>query len=336
MPSKILESPFDGRGNPFKFGGGKNDITANNRTGAGYIIDAGGGDDTITVVDFTATGSDDTLTGGTGSDTISGGLGDDIIKGGTDNNTEKFSKKNGASSNDLYGEEIAVIVSTIEDPAGPVRPDTLVAGNDQITGGNGATNNMYGDYLNISVSGIGAMFTGGNDTLTGGDGTADFVADNNMYGDARGVSISEYATYTGGNDTITGGDGADNLIVGDAQIVNISSGGTYVGGNDTLTGGGLDATNTFFFIKNTGHDIITNFNSSSDTVWLKGIVDPNDAGGGYLDAFGDLAALWVKNTSGSMVLDFDGDGEVDTGLNQIVFSGITDASTFLADDFVFV
>ncbi len=236
----------------------------------------------------------------------------------------------------LYGEDILAIVSTIEDPAGPNRPDTLEGGIDNITGGNGATNNMYGDYMNVTVSGSGATFTGGKDTLKGGDGTADFAADNNMFGDARGVTVGDGATYTGGNDTITGGTNADNLLVGDAQIVNISSGGTYVGGDDTLTGGGLGSTNTFFFVENTGYDTITNFDVSSDEVWLKGIADPNDIGGGDINGFDDLAALWVTDSDNFVVLDFDGDRDVDTNVNQIVFSGITNVGDFSADDFVFV
>ena len=74
------------------------------------------------------------------------------------------------------------------------------------------TNNMYGDYMNVTLSGSGATFTGGKDTLKGGDGTVDSAADNNMFGDASGVAVGDGATYTGGNDTITGGTNAENLL----------------------------------------------------------------------------------------------------------------------------
>lgn len=354
MPAKTLTSPLDRDESQklFKFGGGANTITALDHDASfGYWINAGGGDDTITGADFAAgttaddligvqVYSDDTLIGGTGSDTISGGLGDDLIYGGKEDGSEKFSKKNGASRNELYGEEIAVTVSA----------PGFVAGSDTITGGDGATNIMYGDYFIVNVITTGT-FKGGDDTMAGGDGTADFVAINDMFGDASGAFVAAGLTFTGGDDKIIGGDNADNLLVGDAQ--SISGDGSYVGGADVLIGGdnainvfygdwvsggaiatavggddmltgGVNATNTFVFVENNGYDTITNFNLATD------VVDLSDFG---FAGFGDLTGLWT-NVGGSAELNLD--GSIDGTGDVIVFNGFADETQFTAANFDFV
>ena len=248
MPTKILTSPFGRDGLPklFKFGGGKNTIIAQDHpSGVGYIIDAGGGDDTVIGSSFddditggsgmdeiTGGGGDDTLTGGTGSDSIIGGAGDDIIYGGEQDGTDSGSRKDPTPSNYLTGDNETVLFDG----------GTYTGGNDTIFGGNGVTNNIYGDVRFTVVFSAGDSFFGGDDTLTGGDSTADDMAVNNIFGDARSLFFTKNDpltpdgdNFTGGDDTLTGGDFAANLLFGDVQ--SISNNGDFTGGDDTLIGG---------------------------------------------------------------------------------------------------
>lgn len=215
MPTKNLSSPF-ARGSmvdqrSYKFGGGANTITTKNGIlddldpqfepySIGYLINAGGGDDSISGSDIGAPGSGDgdTLIGGTGSDTISGGFGDDTIFGGNEDGTDGGHGRDPIVTNTLYGEERFVFLASGE---------TFNGGDDVITagGGIGVSNFMFGDVQSISGDGT-TTFVGGNDTLIGGMNSTD-----DMIGDfsSTGGSIAT----TGGLDTfVIGLNGGDDTI----------------------------------------------------------------------------------------------------------------------------
>ena len=204
MPTKMLDSQA-GRGGvqkTYKFGGGKNEIRAEDDGGStfGYIINSGGGDDMIFGSDFSGrwtfdstadprTEFGDLLVGGDGSDNIEGGLGNDTIFGGNEDGSDSAKGKDAVVRNILYGE------ADILDTAG-----TYDAGNDVLVGGADGSNVMVGD---VGIAGGGGIFNGGNDILISG-----MNADDNMTGDfgsARG------ATIYGGEDTFVFGvnNGAD-------------------------------------------------------------------------------------------------------------------------------
>ncbi len=89
-----------------------------------------------------------------------------------------------------------------------------------------------------------------------------------------------------GNDTIFGGDGDDVLF-----------GGT---GNDTLTGGA--GSDTFQFTATAGSDVITDFNTSGDTIKLYYRAEDNHTNADLSLTNGILT--WdVDNTSNDVVID---------------------------------
>jgi Ca2+-binding RTX toxin-like protein len=171
MPTKILTSPLDNKDNfkMYKFGGGSNDIIAQNHNDVvGYHINSGDGDDTITGADFASADlpvlSDDTLIAGDGSDAVSGGLGDDTIYGGNEDGSDGGKGKNPSVTNSLFGEERSL---TLAGATVTGDDDTLHAGDDVV-------NFLFGDVQSINGPGT---FTGGNDTLISGTGNDTMVGD---------------------------------------------------------------------------------------------------------------------------------------------------------------
>jgi Ca2+-binding RTX toxin-like protein len=219
MPTKILTSPSAGRGNPHTFGGGSNDIIAQDHDdGIGYVIDVGGGNDTITGADFAnlamTTGSDDTLIGGDGSDTVSGGLGGDTIYGGNEDGSDGGKGNNPVVTNTLIGEEKFIFLNGATYTGGD---DTLVAGND-------VTNFMFGDVQ--SVSGPGS-FIGGDDTLISGTGNDTMVGDWSSSGGDPAL--------TGGDDTFVFAPNNGNDTIMDFEVaVFDSTTGELIDANDLI------------------------------------------------------------------------------------------------------
>ncbi len=276
MPSKTLTSQTDRKGNQdiFKFGGGKNTIFANddvdafgNGSGYGYIINGGGGDDTIFGSDFTGppafptgtivdnrTLNGDLLIGGDGSDIVVGGLGNDTIFGGNEGGSDKGKGKGGVATNKLIGDggfdatdptNILLIDSLTVDGA----PDgetgvSAPSYDDKITGGDASNNDIYGDYVNVTLTGNTTVYVGGSDTLKGGNnddgllfGDLGDLPQNNIYGDAEFLTLGLNTKYTGGVDIISGGTNADNSLYGDVFQVTFQDAATFKGGDDVITGG---------------------------------------------------------------------------------------------------
>ena len=156
--------------------GGTPDVTGL-LTVEGSIVNAGGGDDTVSGKEGGGLGGDFattlTISGEDGDDTLTGGDGDDVITGGSGNDTLK---------------------------AG--------AGNDTVDGGSGADAVSGGDGGDMVVG------VGGSDALKGGDG-ADTV-DGDAGGDTvSGGEGSDTVNGGEGNDRLKGG-GNDDDVNGDA------------------------------------------------------------------------------------------------------------------------
>jgi len=305
MPLKELFSPFkNGVLKDFKFGGGANTIVAfedPDNSGIGYqLINAGGGNDTVT-----GSPNDDTIIGGTGSDDIAGGLGNDTIYGGRMDGTDAPKGHNAVLINNLTGDDESVVFDG----------GTYTGGNDTIFGGDGGTNNIYGDVRFTVVFSANDSFTGGDDTLTGGDSTADDMAFNNIFGDARFVSFTagdgaNGESFTGGDDTLTGGSGASNLLLGDVQ--SISNDGDFTGGDDTLIGG-ANGTNTMI------GDVSSGSNAGTTTGG-----DDRLVGGANADDLmtGDFGAAFVEDTG-------EAGGTLVGGLDTFVIGVGSGADTIL-------
>ena len=259
-------------------GSGKDTITGND---VANTLNGQDGNDTISGLlgNDTINGGKgkDKLNGGGGNDNINGGNGVDVINGGNGNDTGS----GGAGNDKLNGGGGA---DTLNGGGGA---DTLNGGGgaDTLNGGAGADKLNGGGGADTSNGGAGTDTInggGGTDTINGGAGNDDLTGGN-------------------GNDTINGGSGGDDLTGGNgSDTINGGGGGDTLnggGGNDDLTGGvGADE---FIFNTNFGTDVITDFNTSVDSLVL------NDAIWGD-----DLDAAEVVEIYGGIV---DGNAELDFG-----------------------
>lgn len=220
------------------------------------IIDAGGGDDSVTILaidsGFNATidvrgGSGDDavnaaaiasgllVNGDAGNDTITGGSGNDTLNGGDDDD-----QLSGAGGNDALNGG---------------------SGNDTSTGGTGTDTLNGGDGDDLLSGG------GGNDTIDGGAGTDTIAESGDVDFDIDASSLTgvgtdqfsdiEQASLTGGDSantidaslftgpvTVTAGAGNDTVIGSDNddQIFGDGDNDSLLGGlgNDTVNGGAAD------------------------------------------------------------------------------------------------
>ena len=207
------------------------------------IINAGGGDDSITVLaidsGFTAAievqsgaGNDTvnaaaaaialTLNGDAGNDTITGGSGNDTLSGGDDDDQ----LQGGGGNDSLVGGAGTDTVSESGDVDFVIDASTLTGvGNDQFVDIEQALLNGGDSANTIDAS----LFTGsvtvnagaGNDTITGSDN------DDQFFGNGDNDSIIGGL----GNDTVNGGADDDEVFGGDGDDFVLGG-----GGDDTLEG----------------------------------------------------------------------------------------------------
>jgi len=362
MPDKTILSQAARQGGQatFSFGGGSETIFAvdDGSSPFGFIIDTGGGDDTIFGSDFTGRGTPsghdprtttgDVLVGGDGSDTILGGAGDDTIYGGNEDGSLDASKgQNPPPENTLVGDGERLADDSLSDTITFLNGSTFDGGDDTLIGGTGATSNtMYGD-ARLVQSPAGTVFNGGDDTLIGGSG----ATSNTMFGDARFVETAGDAVYNGGNDHLVAGDGGSNTMVGDAQV--ISGTGTVNGGDDVLvsgtgndqmagdwtsfvgfTGIAIGGADTFVFGVDNGFDSIADFEQGKDKIDLvaTGLVwaDLDTNNSGDLDNGDDFVAV----SGGSTTINLGGaiTGDASAFGDQVIVSGVTG---LVETDFVF-
>jgi Ca2+-binding RTX toxin-like protein len=176
-------------------GGGIDEIAISDiGTGSSYV-DAGSGDDSVTLISGTPNPP------GTSATTIHGGDGKDQIFVNTGGNSD--------SKSVIYGdqkEDTIIVYAGTNTIVGDGASDTysLLAGNNTITDPGG--NNIF----SIGSQGD-PSYSGGTNNITGGGGTDTFYAyaGINTLNGFKGNDI--FNTYAGSTNTILGGDGTDTL-----------------------------------------------------------------------------------------------------------------------------
>ncbi|OBQ45745.1 calcium-binding protein, partial [Halodesulfovibrio spirochaetisodalis] len=299
------------------------------------VVNAKGGDDTITVGDIVAvvdggTGKDaistgsksDTLAGGSGNDTINagggddtitGGTGDDILTGGTGSDTYIFNVGDG---NDTIHEgtcngvdvdilNIGVGITT-EDLIFSADGDDLVIkikghDDDSIRISGGLVDPSHGVEKIVLADGTSLDLTAviASPALTGDDDT--FVVPSD--------ALIAVINADGGDDTITAGDvvavvnggaGKDTITTGSKN--DILAGGA---GNDTINAGGGNDT----IMGGTGDDTLTG-GAGGDT-YIFNIGDGNDTihegSCNEMCTDIDIINIGVGVTAGDLIFNVDGD-----------------------------
>lgn len=219
-------------------------------TSASMTIQAGDGDDTLTILAIdslfaaalSATGDNGndlldasaltinvSLQGNAGADTLKGGSGNDDLNG----NSENDSIDGGAGNDSLQGGAGNDVL------VGGAGNDTILGqgGNDTITGGLGSDFLDGGAGTDLLVESADANLTLTNTRLTGLD--TDTLAGFEQADLTGGISDNILtATAFSGAVTLSGGDGNDTLL-GTSSKINVLMGGN---GNDSLKGGSLKDT----------------------------------------------------------------------------------------------
>jgi Ca2+-binding RTX toxin-like protein len=221
-------------------------------------------------------GGNDTIQGGNKGDLFYGGDGNDNLQPGNGDDSV-----DGGAGNDTM--------------SGGFGNDLLIggSGNDSISGGPG-NDTAWGGDGDDSISGSAAgddclHGNAGNDTINGG------IDNDEVWGDEG----NDFLVGNVGNDTLFGGIGND-FIRGDE-------------GNDHLFGG--EGADIFYFGKNSGTDVIHDFQTGVDDINVKGLG----------------LTSWVKVQA---VLTYDAAGaHIDVGTNHIRVNDVTSLS---ASDFIFV
>ena len=268
-------------------------------TSAADIIDGLAGNDWIS-----GGGGNDRLSGSAGADTIFGNDGSDVIDGGSGADT----LTGGAGADTIEGDSGDDTIASGEGA------DILLGGggDDAIDGGSGADEAWggVGDDAIAGQAGDDVLFGNEGDDLIQGGAGADLLyggeGADRLFGDAGadtllggigddfliGAAGDDWLRGEAGDDRIEGGAGADR-IEGGAGSDRLIGGG----GNDTiLTGAGAD---TIVFTRNSGDEIVTDFENNVDTLEIAGV------------AFG---ALSIAAVSGGTMISVGGSSVMLTGI----------------------
>jgi Ca2+-binding RTX toxin-like protein len=221
---------------------------------AGVTLNGEGGDDVLTGAD-----SADTLNGGEGNDRLTGAKGPDTMNGGNGNdtlvwnngdNTDTINGDGGNDGTEVNGSPTAGDAFTLEPDANP--------GQLKFDRTNLVKFTLHATTERFQVNGL-----GGNDTFTAGDGVG-----------ARTLLAVDGGA---GTDTVTGGDGSDLLNGGEGNDTLNGGGGNdrIVGdrGADTMNGGSGD--DTLVWNNGDGSDTI-NGDDGRDDVEVNGAVADGD------------------------------------------------------------
>ena len=229
-------------------------------------IDAGGGNDSVSIDETAGVFTDTEITtilGGDGHDTISGGTGAETIEGGAGNDQIDPGRGNDTVRGDA-GQDVVVWSGGL----GFLQP---ADGNDAIDGGDGfdtltvtgtGLTEVYGlapngQRLLLTRSGgaisldlgtlevIGLALLGGDDTFTAAPGLPDALSLQLNGGDGNDTIAGGPGNDTihgdAGDDTLSGGAGNDNIFGGAGiDAIDGGAGNDYMGtgpGNDTVLGG---------------------------------------------------------------------------------------------------
>lgn len=253
-------------GNTIRGGAGQRDDLYG-RDGNDYLDDGGG-----------ATGSEDTLIGGTGDDTyfvgVAGSSTVELAGEGTDHVVTDFSIyalqaniENLSAASDLaehsalVGNELDNVITAFMGADGLYGRE----GNDTLIGGSGAANTLLGQQGNDTY-----VVTAVGDSIIelAGEGIDTVETDLSVFtlpGNVENLTYTGNATFTGigstDNNRLTGGAGSDFLSGLDGDDIIIGG-----GGSDTLLGGsGVDQ---FRFLGGDDIDTIVGFTSGEDRIAL--------------------------------------------------------------------
>ena len=220
-----------------------------------------------------------------GNDTGYGGDGDDAIFGD-------------AGDDHIYGE------SGDDRADGGTGNDVIYGGHgDDDLSGNEGNDTIYGEENDDEIQG-----GDGSDHLEGNDGD-DMVAGGLSNDSVFGGSGNDRVNGNDGNDVVDGGSGKDDVYGGR--------------GNDKLTGGSEG--DTFHFLPDSGHDVITDFNAGEDRIDLHR----------YVWEFGEGAV----NISTIYAATVDTSGGAKMGLadgSTILFAGVSKGALFATSSKTFV
>ncbi len=267
--------------------------------------------DAVTL-DGTATGGRDQLFG---SDNAKCWLFGDAgtLQGTSRGGNDQLSGGSGLGGNSLFGDAMTLT-------------SAARGGNDIIVGGNDTTNGLIGDAGTMD-----STARGGNDTLRGGGGSslnlmagdAEYLGGAAICGNDRlfggsttrvnhlcGDAFEGTSTGLCGDDLLVAGSGSFNILIGDVSKAT----GSLICGDDRLVAGtGFDqisgdigvadpggvqfGRDTFVFTRNTGQDLISDFQPGLDHIEIRGIRDLRD--------FGDLVT--TPNEAGTgLIVHLDG------------------------------
>ncbi len=216
----------------FLLGTGNDTVNGAEQT-SGFLVNSGGGNDTVT-----GGSGNDTLIGGAGNDSLSGGAGDDLFILGASDGTDTIQGGTGTDTLDAGALTSNATISFTSNGAG-----TLTSG------GSGASFSQMEAYV------LGS----GNDTINGSGQTAGFTADGGAGNDSLvggwgndlliGGAGSDTINGGAGDDTVRGGAGNDSLIGGSGRDlvdysdategiwINLNTGASSGGtGGDTVVG----------------------------------------------------------------------------------------------------
>ncbi|BAY41396.1 hypothetical protein NIES2111_57920 (plasmid) [Nostoc sp. NIES-2111] len=201
-------------------------------------------------------GSTNILFGNSGNDQLFGSDGTDYIYGG--------------SGNDRIDE----ISLTGDDYLDGGEGDDIIRsgfGNDTLIGGNGDDllidlNFRFGggdDYLDGGNGNDTLRGGTGNDTLNGGNGNDTLIG-----AETPGTVPIEFRIYGIGEiDTLTGGNGSDTFVLGLPGLNEVGNIDSFYGSRNRDPGGGLITQG------NNDYALITDFNSTQDTIQLAGTIN---------------------------------------------------------------
>lgn len=264
--------------------------------GASLYLDAGTGNDTVTMAGtgrvygndgndkLSASYGEVTLYGDAGSDTLYGGSANDLLTGGKDDDVIRPGDGDDVASGG-DGNDTMFAGGNGDDTVRGDDGNDIIGGaeGDDLLIGDGSSDDPVFRYPSFNATGSDKIFGGaGDDTIVGAS-----WSDN-----SDGIVVlSEIVTSDAdGRDTIWAGDGADMVYGGDAR--DILGGGS---GNDEIYG--FD-----------GNDVIFGGPGTSDTS-----ADTLDGGAGHDKVFGGAGADSVAGSSGNDTLYGGDDDDVVSG-----------------------
>jgi len=304
--------------------GNINYVVTNSVTDTLEDVQAGLGDDTLTVTGTVQLKANDTFNGGAGTDTVlinNSGAATIIANLANITNVEKIVVKDNDGGDTVGSEDADAISITIDGAGSGLGTDNGVDNADVALEIDASVITDSNDAVTYILSDIGDKDY--SFTVKDGAGNADYTG-SGVVDTVFGYAGDDVISTGAGDDVVDGGTGADTI-----------TGGT---GQDTLTGGaGKDI---FKFALGSSEtttakpDTITDFSTGNDTVRIS----LTTAGSTYdftnkgtatdasstIEKLSSVKGQYVFNTTkNSVVLDADGNGLIQAGDYEVKLTGIT-------------